>query len=518
MAPDGSGVAYLASHEMPTPEGHRPPLALWWVPWDGGVPPIRLSPTQAHVVDFGWAPATELPTAEAIAEAPGAAAQGEAHERAADPPRLSTADMAGTRRLWATILRGVHTTTHLLDLYGTMLGQLELPASGAPCWLGAEQRCVLITESLERFPALWDSAALTPLPLPPGLPYMLAKEEMFAPPRGRPLSLVTHALAGSARDAPLVLLLHDSVGAPLIARRTGAFHPRYLGTNGIARPSPPVPIHALVSLGYRVLSVGAVGGAVGIEVVEEEEEEVGGEGCAPAEEDAGHAAVRELTLVLDHILADAGGAAADVAADAAADAAAEAHAPPPAGVGSTWLPPVGIIGEGHGGYLAVRALSSSMRFAAAAAFGAYVDARLRAAEMGETPPDDPRAPPPEAAHTPPSEAAQTPPPDAPPSTTATLPFHASSEVGVRELLEGLGHISTPLLLLHGTADPLAPLSHSKLLFNSLRNARVPTELAIYEGEGTGLSEPRHQRDAAERICRWFQAHMPVPVPPLSRSS
>ena len=58
IAPDGTGVAYLATH------GSGTCLGLWWVPWEGGVPPQPLTPPHAPILHFGWAPSEEVDESE----------------------------------------------------------------------------------------------------------------------------------------------------------------------------------------------------------------------------------------------------------------------------------------------------------------------------------------------------------------------------------------------------------------------------------------------------------------------
>ena len=72
------------------------------------------------------------------------------------------------RCLWLTTARELHAHTLLLDTWGTILSQFELPvAAAAVAWLDDGRR-VLVTEGAARLPALWDGAGFSPLPLPPG--------------------------------------------------------------------------------------------------------------------------------------------------------------------------------------------------------------------------------------------------------------------------------------------------------------------------------------------------------------
>lgn len=82
------------------------------------------------------------------------------------------------------------------------------------------------------------------------------------------------------------------------------------------------------------------------------------------------------------------------------------------------------------------------------------------------------------------------------------------------LLSRLSRSRTPTLLLHGAQDPLHPASHSKAVYHALRAGEATTRLVLYEGEGHALRSPEHRRDANQRVCAWFRAHMPGATPPV----
>ena len=51
------------------------------------------------------------------------------------------------------------------------------------------------------------------------------------------------------------------------------------------------------------------------------------------------------------------------------------------------------------------------------------------------------------------------------------------------MIDALGAIDAPLLLLHGERDGVCPPSHSRVVFHALHSRGVPTELVLYPEEG-----------------------------------
>ena len=263
IAPDGSGVAYVADHERAPLEAGGA-LALWYVPWAGGVPPLQLSPPQAPVLRFGWAPtdeAEEKPPVKTTGrrrhrdDYDSEEASGEEEEGEGDD-----AEPESAVRLWLTTARELHAHTLLLDTWGTILSQFELPvAAAAVAWLDDGRR-VLVTEGAARLPALWDGAGFSPLPLPPGcaqvectpLAWSSDSDAAAAADDGTARLVapepvcrgVLFTLKGrTAPDAPLIVHV-GAPSAPLLALRAA--------TDDGGR----CPTHALLRCGYRVLRVG----------------------------------------------------------------------------------------------------------------------------------------------------------------------------------------------------------------------------------------------------------------------
>ncbi len=64
-------------------------------------------------------------------------------------------------------------------------------------------------------------------------------------------------------------------------------------------------------------------------------------------------------------------------------------------------------------------------------------------------------------------------------------------------------IDGPLLLFHGSEDPVVPAAQSALLADRVTAAGGDVEHVVYEGEGHGFRDPEHQRDEYERTERFL---------------
>lgn len=85
-----------------------------------------------------------------------------------------------------------------------------------------------------------------------------------------------------------------------------------------------------------------------------------------------------------------------------------------------------------------------------------------------------------------------------PTYTTNSPFYTADQ------------IATPLLLIHGGADPMYPAAESTKLFSALEHlAKAPTELVIYRQEGHTPStwSLSAAEDALARICSFLDARM-----------
>jgi dipeptidyl aminopeptidase/acylaminoacyl peptidase len=64
--------------------------------------------------------------------------------------------------------------------------------------------------------------------------------------------------------------------------------------------------------------------------------------------------------------------------------------------------------------------------------------------------------------------------------------------------------ATPMLLLHGSDDPVVPVDQTTRLAVAVREAGGDVELCVYDGEGHGFRQPANQRDEYGRIGRFLQ--------------
>lgn len=91
------------------------------------------------------------------------------------------------------------------------------------------------------------------------------------------------------------------------------------------------------------------------------------------------------------------------------------------------------------------------------------------------------------------------------------PLPASA--GRHRALSPLAHaarINCPVLLLHGSADPVVAPAQSTKLAALLRSRRVKVEHHVYEGEGHGWRYPATTEDELERTERFLQRHVRAP--------
>ena len=65
-------------------------------------------------------------------------------------------------------------------------------------------------------------------------------------------------------------------------------------------------------------------------------------------------------------------------------------------------------------------------------------------------------------------------------------------------------IAGPLLVFHGTEDPVVPVSQTRLLVDRMRSAGGVVDCVIYDGEGHGFRNSDNQRDEYERTERFVE--------------
>ena len=76
----------------------------------------------------------------------------------------------------------------------------------------------------------------------------------------------------------------------------------------------------------------------------------------------------------------------------------------------------------------------------------------------------------------------------------------------RSPLAVAGRIRTPLLILHGSEDPVVPLAQSLALRDRTLAAGNRTEMHVYEGEGHGWSRPETVEDELDRTAEFLDRH------------
>ncbi|QOC23153.1 S9 family peptidase [Wenzhouxiangella sp. AB-CW3] len=81
----------------------------------------------------------------------------------------------------------------------------------------------------------------------------------------------------------------------------------------------------------------------------------------------------------------------------------------------------------------------------------------------------------------------------------------------RSPLKYADQVRTPTLIIHSTDDQITPIGQGQEWFYALINNDVETELAVFEGEGHGLSRagtPVNLVKRLELILDWFERHHP----------
>ena len=92
----------------------------------------------------------------------------------------------------------------------------------------------------------------------------------------------------------------------------------------------------------------------------------------------------------------------------------------------------------------------------------------------------------------------------------------------RSPLNRAAEITTPLLVLHGTADPVVPIAQTEALVAAMARAGRPIEFHAYDGEGHGWRHPETTADELARIGAFLDRHVAVvssagPAPGRSRA-
>jgi dipeptidyl aminopeptidase/acylaminoacyl peptidase len=73
-------------------------------------------------------------------------------------------------------------------------------------------------------------------------------------------------------------------------------------------------------------------------------------------------------------------------------------------------------------------------------------------------------------------------------------------------------IKTPVLILHGEADPNTFISNSKEMYTALKTLGKTVEFVRYPREGHGFREPNHRIDEMQRALAWFARYVKGETP------
>ncbi len=74
------------------------------------------------------------------------------------------------------------------------------------------------------------------------------------------------------------------------------------------------------------------------------------------------------------------------------------------------------------------------------------------------------------------------------------------------------NIRTPVLILHGEADPNTFISNSKEMYTALTRLGKTVTFVRYPREGHGFREPNHRLDVAKRCLEWFDRYVKGETP------
>ncbi|HEY5658179.1 MAG TPA: S9 family peptidase, partial [Myxococcota bacterium] len=74
-------------------------------------------------------------------------------------------------------------------------------------------------------------------------------------------------------------------------------------------------------------------------------------------------------------------------------------------------------------------------------------------------------------------------------------------------LHNVERIQGPVLIAHGSEDPIVHLRHATMMASTLEKAGKEVELYIYEGEVHGFIDSRNQMDFYEKLAAFFEKHL-----------
>jgi dipeptidyl aminopeptidase/acylaminoacyl peptidase len=92
--------------------------------------------------------------------------------------------------------------------------------------------------------------------------------------------------------------------------------------------------------------------------------------------------------------------------------------------------------------------------------------------------------------------------------TLVAPRHREDVLRERSMSGRAGQVRRPLLLLHGTDDPVVPVEGTVVFADAARRAGADVELHLFEGEGHGFSDPANQLREYELITNFLARVVP----------
>jgi dipeptidyl aminopeptidase/acylaminoacyl peptidase len=145
---------------------------------------------------------------------------------------------------------------------------------------------------------------------------------------------------------------------------------------------------------------------------------------------------------------------------------------------------IGIYGVGYGGYAALEALVKTPEvFRAGASFAGWTDLALaRDHARDET------------------------------AGALVAPFVGDAAadddaLAARSPARHVDRIRAPVLVAHGTQDPIVPVEQAKAMIGALEEAKKPVESSLYRDELHGFVDERNRIDFAEKLAAFFAHHL-----------
>ncbi len=186
VAPDGSGLIYLANHEVERPVTTH--TDVWWTDWEREQ--RRNLTGGGQCVDaFGW--------------------------------------LGGTERVWVTVVDGLDLKTEVISLDGVAEPLREGPASSEAVQM-PDGSVVFETESCEAYPALWAGNRRVMLSSRTRYEDLRTVPVRWTAPDGTPVAGVVYEAENTPPDAPLLVRVHGGPAGDVTATRSPAVRHRHL--------------------------------------------------------------------------------------------------------------------------------------------------------------------------------------------------------------------------------------------------------------------------------------------------